>query len=244
MPPKYLNLALRSIGYTLSKYRPQFDPFQRLIRVAKAHGVSVVLDVGANRGQFAKKLFKAGYSGRVVSFEPLAEAHAKLQNAAAGKKNWQVYRRCALGSRAGRAQINVAGNSQSSSFLPMHERHLRIAPHSLYVGIEEVEMLRLDQVIASDFPGNAPLGLKMDVQGYEREVLAGLREHRDRVVLVYAELSLAPLYEGEPPFAETMAAWAADGLRCVSITPNFVDPETFEMLDVNVLFVSDRASAT
>ena len=113
MPPKHLNLALRSIGYTLSKYRPEFDPYQRLIRVARAQGASVMLDVGANRGQFARNLLKAGYQGRIVSFEPLAEAYAKLTQAAAGRKNWQVYRRAALGSRSGRAHINIAANTQA-----------------------------------------------------------------------------------------------------------------------------------
>ncbi len=237
MPSKHLNLALRSLGYTLSKYRPQFDPVQRLIRSAETHNVSVMLDVGANRGQFARNLFKAGYGGRIVSFEPLAEAHGRLQAAAAGKANWQVYRRCALGPRSGQAEINVAGNSQSSSFLPMLDRHLSIAPHSRYVGKEAVEMLTLDQVLRSDFPEAGRLGVKLDVQGYEHEVLAGLREERGRVALIYAELSLTPLYDGEPPFTETIAGLIADGYRCVSVAPNFVDPGTFEMLDVNVLFV-------
>ena len=53
-------------------------------------------------------------------------------------------------------------------------------------------------------------------------------------------MSLAPFYEGEPAFAESMAAYAADGYAASSITPNFVDPDTgYEMLDVNVLFVRD-----
>lgn len=241
MPPKHLNLALRSIGYTLSKYRPQLDPYQRLIRVAKAHDVSTILDVGANRGQFAKALLKAGYDGSMVSFEPLAEAHARLQAAAAGKANWKVYRRCALGSRSGLAKINVAGNSQSSSFLPMLDRHLEIAPHSRYVGTEDVEMLTLDQVLKDDFPQGAPFGLKMDVQGYEREVLEGLDAERGRVALIYTELSLMPLYAGEAKLTEIIDGLAVDGFRCVSLTPNFVDPNTYEVLDVNALFVRSAA---
>jgi FkbM family methyltransferase len=239
MPSKLLKLALRPFGYSLSKHRPHLDQTLRLVRAAEMRGVALILDVGANRGQFARGLFKAGYRGRVVSFEPLSTAHAELQEAALGNDRWQVFRRCALGATPGRAAINVSGNSQSSSFLPMLDRHVNALPSSRYVGTEETEVVTLDQVLGEDFPGSTPVGVKIDVQGYEHEVLKGLQAERDRVALIYTELSLTPLYDGEAKFTQVIEELAADGFRCVSLTPNFVDPQTYEVLDTNALFVRD-----
>lgn len=239
MPSKLLKLALRSFGYSLSEYRPYMDQNLRFVRAAETRGVALILDVGANRGQFAKGLFKAGYRGSVVSFEPLSTAHAQLQAAASDNPAWQVFRRCAFGAAPGRAAINVSGNSQSSSFLPMLDRHLSALPSSRYVGIEETEIITLDQVLGQDFPGSGPVGVKIDVQGYEHEVLKGLKVERDRVALIYTELSLTPLYEGEAKFTDVIGELAADGYRCISLTPNFVDLKTYEVLDTNALFVRD-----
>jgi FkbM family methyltransferase len=239
MPSKLLKLALRPFGYSLSKHRPYLDQNLRLVRAAETRGVSLILDVGANRGQFAKGLFKAGYRGRVVSFEPLSTAHDQLQAAASENPAWQVFRRCAFGAAPGSAAINFSENSQSSSFLPMLDRHVSALSSSRYVGTEETEVLTLDQVLCEDFPDSKPVGVKIDVQGYEHEVLKGLKAARDRVALIYTELSLTPLYEGEAKFTDIIDELAADGFRCISLTPNFVDPKTYEVLDTNALFVRD-----
>jgi FkbM family methyltransferase len=239
MPSKLVKAAARALGYSIAEYRPEHDETVRLVRLLEARGIALVLDVGANRGQFGKKLFKGGYSSALVSFEPLSEAHALLRQAAAKRPHWTVYRRCALGSQTGRCRINIAANSQSSSILPMLERHIEAAPGSHYTGAEEAELVTLDRVLADDYPGQAPVGLKLDVQGYEREVLAGLVAERQRVKLIYTELSLTPLYQGGPGFPELANVLIGEGFRCVSLAPNFIDARTYEMLEANAIFVRD-----
>ena len=241
MPSKLLKLALRPFGYTISEHQPYLDLRQRLLRIIEAQGISLMLDVGANRGQFAKGLFKSGYGGKIVSFEPLSDAHAQLLAAAAGNPNWRIFRRCAVGAHEGRAKINIAGNSQSSSLLPMLDRHIRALLSSSYIGVEDTEIVALDHVLSTDLPGEFPVGVKIDVQGYEAQVLQGLRAERPRVGLIYTELSLTPLYQGEAKFISIVEGLLSDGFRCVSLTPNFVDPATYEVLDVNALFVRDSA---
>jgi FkbM family methyltransferase len=237
MASKLLKLALRPFGYVPTKYRPQFDDHLRLVRAIEAKDVRLIVDVGANRGQFARNLFKAGYNGEVVSFEPLSEAHSRLVAAAAGHARWRVFPRCALGATPGRKAINVSENTQSSSFLPVLDRHVRAFPSSRFVGTEETDVTTLDQLLAGELRGVSPVGVKLDVQGYEHEVMKGLVTERHRVALVYAELSLTPLYEGEPKFTRFIDELADEGFRCISLVPNFVDPVSFEVLDVNALFV-------
>ena len=78
-------------------------------------------------------------------FEPLSEAFSALERRASRDSHWQVHR-LALGDRDGTAEINVAGNSWSSSLLPMGAQHLRSAPQSAYVGTESVPIARLDSI--------------------------------------------------------------------------------------------------
>lgn len=115
---------IRTVGYDVRKHRPHEDRSRRLQLSLQRHEVTVVLDVGANVGQFALSVRKAGYRGRTISFEPLSDAHARLLIRAQRDRLWTVASRCALGSRSGKVQINIAGNSESSSILNMLERHV------------------------------------------------------------------------------------------------------------------------
>jgi FkbM family methyltransferase len=108
-------------------------------------GIRIVLDVGANTGQFAKELRLHGYHETIISFEPLSEAHAKLEVAAHSDPLWKIAPRCAVGAKTGSVQINIAANSFSSSLLPMLDSHRDAAPGSRYVGSEQVEMIKLGE---------------------------------------------------------------------------------------------------
>ena len=87
------------------------------------------LDVGANTGQFAQDLRASGYRGHIVSFEPLSDAHAALLVTASWDPLWDVADRCAVGAGDRWAEINIAGNSYSSSLLPMLDLHREAAPN-------------------------------------------------------------------------------------------------------------------
>ena len=145
-----------------------------LRRFLDAARPDLVFDVGANLGQYAGLLRKCGYHGRIVSFEAQRSVHAKLTAAAGQDPNWIIAPCCALGREAGETEINVAGNSLSSSLLPMLATHLSAAPESRYVSKERIRLARLDEVAPTDMLGpNCRLLLKIDTQGFEEEVLAG-----------------------------------------------------------------------
>lgn len=128
-----LQSVLRRAGYELNRYPPPIeDPAleesQWAVRLMASEGVDVVLDVGANTGQFAGRIREAGYSGAIVSFEPLGDACLGLRRRAAADPAWEV-RRLALGDHDAQAtEINVSRNSVSSSLLSMGARHLESAP--------------------------------------------------------------------------------------------------------------------
>ena len=113
-------------------------------RALRTLSVDLVIDVGANIGQYARKLRAAGYAGRIASFEPLTDAHKQLQENAAGDALWTVHSRAALGSDRDCIEINVSANSYSSSTLPIHSAHLNAASESKFIGSEIVDQITLD----------------------------------------------------------------------------------------------------
>jgi FkbM family methyltransferase len=228
---------IRTFGYDVRKYRPHQDASRRLRSSLQRREVSVVLDVGANAGQFARSIRRAGYSGRIISFEPLSDAHAELLVAAKRDPLWTVAPRCAIAARPGEVQINIAANSQSSSILNMLERHVAGARDSAYVGAETVAMTTLDSYLDGQPDlANRAIALKMDTQGSEAEVLTGLRKWSDSVEVILAEMSLAPLYQGQIKFVDLYRMMEDRGYRCISIEPGFTDPRTYEVLQVDAIF--------
>lgn len=198
-------------------------PAARRQRLLVDRGVDLVLDVGAARGGYATELREFGYTGRIVSFEPLAAAHADLVRAAASDPRWET-RHTALGDTTGRQEIHVASNSDSSSLLPMADQHRASSPDIQMVGTETIEVSRLDDV-AADVLGEARTPfLKIDTQGFERAVLEGAETTVPRLVGLQLELSFVTLYEGGM-LANEAISWAYDhGFVLVGLDQGFTDP--------------------
>ena len=230
---------LRWLGVDVVRYRHGFpapSPYQlRRGRLMADHGVSLVIDVGAASGQYARALRAAGYANRIVSFEPLAASFAELERQASGDPAWQT--KCfALGSSEREGILNVAANFVSSSLLPMADRHLQAAPYAVYCTQERVAVSTLERV-ASEFIGPRDrVMLKMDVQGYEKEVLAGAGGVMDKVVLIESELSLATLYDGQPLFTEMVDYCWQLGFQVVTMADEFAEPDGLRVLQMNGLF--------
>ena len=196
-----------------------------------------IFDIGANIGQYATMLRKCGFTGRIVSFEAITSVHAELEAAAARDPNWTVAPCVALGRSAGTAQINVAGNSVSSSLLPMHAVHLQAAPESRYVGAQPVRVARLDEVAATLPQQNGRLWLKIDTQGYEEEVLAGAGEVLRQVCAMQLEMSVAPLYQGAPSLKRVLELCEQLGFELYGLMPGFYEQSSGKLLQVDGLFL-------
>ena len=198
-------------------------PAARRQKLLASHDVDLVVDVGAARGGYASELRQFGYAGRIVSFEPLADAHADLVRASAADALWET-RHSALGDTTGEQQINVASNSDSSSLLPMAAQHRSASPDIAYVGSQTIQVTRLDDV-ADDVLGTARAPfLKLDTQGFERAVLAGAETTVPRLVGLQLELSFVELYEGGV-LADEAISWCYDhGFVLVGLDQGFTDP--------------------
>lgn len=222
--------------YRLSEPRPA--PAQPVFEhPATKHRCDLVLDVGANSGQYAMMIRRQGYSGRILSFEPLSDAHRKLQEKSGSDPLWEIHPRCALGSTAGQAEINIAGNSVSSSLLPMLTLHAEAAPESIYTSCETTPVVTLDSAIEAYLGPAKRVYLKIDTQGYEAEVLRGLQQKLPLVQAIELELSLSPLYAGQASWRELTARIEAAGFALMDVRKAFTDPRTGQLLQMDALFV-------
>lgn len=223
----------RHFGFDVARY-PTAEHFgPRMSLLLNAFDIAVVLDVGANRGQYGTLLRDAGYRKRIVSFEPLSEAFSQLERKARGDEQWECIR-VALGDSDGSATINVAKNGVSSSFLPMLERHARAAPESRYVSTEQVEVRQLDSLF-HDLARGGRVFLKIDTQGFERRVLAGAGLSLSAIEGLQLEVSLLPLYEGEMLLEEALSKVSELGYRLVAVQPGFTNQATGEMLQMDLV---------
>ena len=237
MLKKTIKKLARSLGVDLKRYNVQTSEAAKMQRLLAYHNIDLVFDVGANIGQYAKLLRELGYSGRIVSFEPLSSAYSQLKAVSKKEPLWEIAPQTAIGNQEGEIIINIAGNSQSSSALPMLDAHLESAPESAYSGSETVKLSRLD-TLAKDYikSETKSIFLKIDVQGLEKQVLEGATAILPLVKGIKLELSLVPLYEGQVLFKEMIDIVEKLGYELYGIEPGFTAEKTGRMLQMDGIF--------
>lgn len=227
---------LRKIGIDIRKNIVSRSDAARLLKLFQHYSVDSILDIGANVGQYARYLRAIGYRGKITCFEPLESAHLKLQNFARHDRNIVIAPRMALGDHEGEIIINVSENSLSSSILPMLETHTQIAPGSSYVSSEVVRLGRLDALDSSYLSDSKGVFLKIDAQGYESQVIEGATGVLPQIKGIQLEMSLVPLYAGEPLYREMINKIESLGYTLHDINPSFADSKTGRTYQVDGIF--------
>jgi FkbM family methyltransferase len=164
--------------------------------------LATVIDVGANRGQFSLAVRHFHARARIIAFEPLAQAAAVYRRVFAGDGYAELHQ-SAVGTSAGKATMQRSGREDSSSLLPISELMPQHFPGTGAIGVEEVPIAPLTKfVTAADLQGTNLL--KIDVQGYELEVLRSAQPLLAHIDRVYVEASFVPFYDGQPLAAEVI----------------------------------------
>ena len=217
-----------------------FSIYRSSISPLKNFNIDLLLDVGANEGQYAQKARILGYKGKIVSFEPLSRAHARLTKKSKNDENWQVFSRCGLGSKAESKLINISQNSFSSSILEMQTLHTDAAHNSKYVSYEETAILTLDSIFSEITNGFNSVFIKIDTQGYEKEVLLGALDCLDKILGVQIELSLESLYNNQELYNYFFDFFSIHGFKIWGLIPGFAHPISGQLLQFDAIFINNR----
>lgn len=226
---------LQKAGVDLIKYDYRVHPAARRFYLMSSFKIDLVFDVGAHIGNYAKRIRNIGYLGRIVSFEPQSSAYERLSRKAKGDPFWETVN-IALGNYNGSVIINIAGNSASSSILEMLSTHVEAEPKSAYVMKEEATIRTIDSIMNDYYNEGERLLLKIDTQGYEKNIIDGAQCSLDRIVGIQLEASLVPLYRGEVLLAEMIQLMSKNGYIPMSLEPVFSHPKTGQLLQVDCMF--------
>jgi FkbM family methyltransferase len=233
---KLIQKILRKTGYQLTRYPEPNPDLIRRFKIVNYCNIDTLFDIGANTGQYAIDMRKFGYSKKIISFEPLKSAFEDLKSASLKDNNW-IVNNYALGNENIKSVINVAGNSLSSSMLNMLPMHLNSAPESKYITQEEIEIKKLDSIFNSFCNKEDRVMIKIDTQGYEKNVIYGANESLNSIKVVQIEMSIVPLYEKEMLFIEMINYLNSKGFQLFSLENGFSDPTTGQLLQVDGIFV-------
>jgi FkbM family methyltransferase len=227
------------LGFELHRFSPENSSQARLMKMISIHSIDLVLDVGANVGMYSRTLRMCGYQGRLLAFEPLSKAREELLQLSSNDKMWDVAPQAAIGAENGEVEINVAGNSSSSSILNMMNSHKQAAPHSQYVDVEKVPLRKLDTLTEGYRDKYSNIFLKIDTQGYEHFVLEGAKKTLKRVAGIQLELSLIPLYEGQILYDDLVDKMKILGFSMWDISTVLTEPKSGRLLQVDAVFFRD-----
>ncbi|MEL6142383.1 MAG: FkbM family methyltransferase [Bacteroidota bacterium] len=208
---------------------------RRRMAALQEYRITTVLDVGANTGQYAAELRQYGYKGTIHSYEPLSSAFPTLLSASKKYTNSFAHQ-LALGSEVGEGIINISQNSWSSSLRELLSTHLEGAPESAYVGQEKISISTVDEEFSRLNLSDERIWLKVDTQGFEREVLAGSKNSLSQIMVVQTEISLQPLYAEGMELEEALEYFKERGYRLIGLEPGFYNKKSGQLLQVDGIF--------
>ena len=224
----------------LKRFTPSASEELRNAMLFNHMGITHVIDIGANTGQFAESLYDFGFKGKVISFEPVGAAYEELEKRSRNYPDWELAERCAIGNIDGEIEMNVTDDSVFSSVLEIKESYVSHNRKSQIVRKEKAPVYRLDSLLSRYIPDDANLMLKIDTQGFEKEVIDGAPKAIQMARGLKIEIPLYAIYENTKfGFYEIMDFAKMNGFNPYSFHIEGVDLNTGRVNTIDGLFFRD-----
>lgn len=230
--------SFRAVGLDLIRYNFHYSEDALLKKILDQFQVDLVIDVGANVGQYGSLLRDLGYKNQIYSFEPIGEVFEKLQIRASKNDNWEAFNN-GVGSKNESLFINISENFVSSSLLQITDASTTVKPDTKFARQEMISVITLDSFFNERRieTWKNPF-LKIDVQGYEKQVIDGSLMILKNIAVLQIELSLIKLYEGSMLYKEVILLMEELGFYIYTIIPGFRNPKTGQLLQADGVFVN------
>lgn len=228
-------------GYELIKRKKHPTLDTHVINLINHYKIDLVLDVGANYGQFGSMLRREGYKGDIHSFEPVSHSFDNLKKTSLNDEKWFVHK-LAMGAAHGKETINVSKASDMSSFLNPNdfgeERFKKID----VIDKEVVEVETIDGFLSrqiTDFNIKRIL-LKMDTQGYDLNVLEGSLNSIDYIAGILSEISLLPIYSGMPHYLDALRKYEDYGFVVTGLYPVTRENKNLSVIEMDCMLINSK----
>lgn len=232
---------LTGFHFRLKKLSASASPDLRTVKILNSFDFNLVLDIGANSGQFAESLIDYGFTGEIISFEPTSFAYSQLLKRAEKYNNWNIADKCAIGSKKGELAINISKNTVFNSIKTIKSDYADYNNDAQIVGVETVTVETLDDLNGKLFNVSNKTFLKIDTQGFEKEVLAGATNVLAKVGGVKLEVPLQAIYNDVSlQLKEIINFFDDKGFLCVSINEVAVNNENGLVNEVDAIFLKNN----
>jgi len=229
----------RRLGFDVAPFPGSAAHWERLVTLLAIHKIDCVLDIGANTGQYARAIRANGYGGQIISFEPLSVVRDELMHHAARDPDWLIAEQSAVGGAAGEVDINISGESDMSSILALDATAHEKLKSTRAEARETVPVTTLARILASHTGETNTVFVKSDTQGYEDQVLDGIGDSWDRITGFQLELSMQPIYAGQPDHLPLLNRLAGHGFRPHLMIPGYWSRHYGRMLEYDAVFFRD-----
>lgn len=230
---RFLNKILHPLGYSLThvhKIIPRSTEKNWIERLK----IETIIDIGSNEGQFIIQCNDIVPGRQYFAFEPIKSCYKQLLE---NTKNINVKAyNLGLSDQTGEVEINVSNNAESSSILQMEDLHIESYPESHFVKKETISLAKLDDVLAAAVIKKNIL-IKMDVQGYEKNVIKGGEKTLADASALLVESVFEPFYKDQWLFDDLYAYFNDKGFKFMGFTDQFNSPKTGIPLYADSIFI-------
>ena len=217
---------------------PRLSSLLYLRQLLQLNAIDVLLDIGANSGQFALDARHIGYKGKIISFEPLTAHHERLKMLASQDSQWIVYS-YALGSESSEMNLNVYKDDSFSSFHSINEEAKQLFGVMVQLDHTEVVQVHTLDSIAEELglSSDRRIFLKTDTQGHDADVLRGAAKTLNNICGVLTEATVSSLYDGSSTLEELSSILFPIGFVHGGMFPISYRPESLALIEIDCFFV-------
>ena len=236
---KFLSKIVKPLGYDVVRTRNNHTEQNALAAAFALTQPELVIDVGANRGQFYQLCRGAGYTGEMWCFEPSPTEFENLRNLLREDRQARVFN-LGVGSKCDKLVLNVSGKmGDMSSFLEQNDLYSRRFKSGKLREKIEVDVVTLEHLLGVEKPDfSGTIFLKTDTQGFDKHVIEGLGKYSDKGMLkgIKTEMSVLGIYVDSPSHWEIL-----DILKEIGLEPIYFEhisrTEDYRLIEYDIIAI-------
>jgi FkbM family methyltransferase len=219
MKKEMIKRILQLIGLEIKLIKNGGGIQGHLKAVLEKYRIDLVIDVGANRGQFSQMLRDTGYKGDILSFEPVSSSFEILNRISKKDSKWKSIK-LGLGDKTEQNNINVFDSTHFSSLLNPSNFGKEVFRQIESSRQEIIQIDTLDNILLQEgLLGNRRIFLKMDTQGYDLNVFKGAKKSLNNIVGLLSEISFIPIYNNMPPYRQALEEFERNDFAVSGLFP-------------------------